>query len=297
MRGVGDYLFSVWGNRHWKLYGVRLRFFVIGGTGRDIPGQCSIQMLDYAHIHWLFLVVAHFDFERFGRAAFSRLHDVVRASAFSGQVEGVASVEADGLVARRVVDDIFAGEFDLAVIVTAVKTDSPLGQRHAEMIGLRVNELAHHPDFRIRFGAVVVIVADVVPAPAVVAVEVDLGAVVNVKLFGGHSGSVDELHLFCLAVAQCSGAFERVEVVFVKRLLGHGRIEARASYASCLHVHGPAIHSRLNFVHIAGHELDAGVFEGFAGFVVHSDPAYDVDQFAFFGAQPGCSRPANSCLQ
>ena len=34
--------------------------------------------------------------------------------------------------------------------------------------------------------------------------------------------------------------------------------------------------SRLNLVHIAGHQLDARVLEGLAGAVVHRDPAHDV---------------------
>ena len=74
------------------------------------------------------------------------------------------------------------------------------------MIRLRVNELAHHPDLGIGFGAVRVVVADIIPIPAVVAVGVDLDAVVNIDLFRANPWRANEFHLLGFAVAQSSGA-------------------------------------------------------------------------------------------
>src|ERR1039458_4269250 len=89
------------------------------------------------------------------------------------------------------------------------------------MIGLRVDELPHHPNLGIGFGAVGVVVADILPVPAVVAIGIDLGAVVDVDLLCGYAGGMDELHLLGFAITQSGAAFERVEVVFIKGLLGN----------------------------------------------------------------------------
>src|ERR1035437_3058735 len=128
------------------------------------------------------------------------------------------------------------------------------------------------------------IVADVVPVPSVVAVGVDLDAVVDVDLFRAHPRRVDEFLLFGFAVAQRSGAFERVEVVLVEGFFGDGRARHPGGPVYNLHLHNPPVaHARLNFIHVPGHELDARVLEGLAGLVVHGDPAHDVDQVALLG--------------
>ena len=106
-------------------------------------------MFDHAHFHRLFLVVSDSDLKAFRCRISVRLDRVVGPAPFAGEVEGIASVDLDSLIVRRVVDHVLAGNLDLPVVVAAIKADSPFGQRHAEMIGVGVHEFAHHPDFRI----------------------------------------------------------------------------------------------------------------------------------------------------
>jgi len=78
-------------------------------------------MFDHADLDRLFLVVANFNLKGFGSRALADLHDVIGAPPFTGQIEGVAGVDAHGFVAGRVIDDVFAGEVDLAIVVAAVE--------------------------------------------------------------------------------------------------------------------------------------------------------------------------------
>src|ERR1019366_3800070 len=110
-------------------------------------------------------------------------------------------------------------------------------------------------------------------------------AVVDIDLFRTNPRGANEFHLLGLAVAQGSGAFERIEVVLVEGFFGDRRSHdpGRPVYYFNHLSEGSAIHSRLNLVHVASHELDARVLEGLAGLVVHGDPAHDVVQVAFLG--------------
>src|SRR2546423_7222479 len=86
------------------------------------------------------------------------------------------------------------------------------------MVGLRVDELAHHPDFRIGFGAVGMIIAYVFPVPSAVTVEVNLCAIVNIQLLAGDARCMYELDLLGLAIAQCCGSLQAVEMIFIESL-------------------------------------------------------------------------------
>src|SRR6202011_3849313 len=139
------------------------------------------------------------------------------------------------------------------------------------------NELAHHPNLGIGFGAIRFVVANVIPAPAVVAVDVDLDAVVNIDLFRAHSRRANELYLLGFAVAQSSGAFESIEVVLVECLLGDGWNESPSNYNHLAsHPAASTDPFRLNLVHVPGHELYTRVLERLACLVVHGDPTHDV---------------------
>jgi len=80
-----------------------------------------------------------------------------------------------------VIDQIFAGEFQLFVIVLFVETHAPFRQRHTEMIRFRILEFAHDRDFRFHFRADVLVVADIFHSITAPLVPIDLQSVVNVN--------------------------------------------------------------------------------------------------------------------
>ena len=199
---VRDRFFFVGGNGHREFNRVAVGLFVLNRTGSDIPVRRSVEVFDNPNVYRFLLVVAQLDLERFGGRPVVAVDDVVATAALAREIKSVAGVDTHGLVVRGVVDRIFAGEFDLAIVVAAIKAHPAFRQRHAQMVRIRIAELAHHPNLRIRFRAVGVIVANVVPVPAVVAVAVDLHAVINVDLLGDHPRRCNEFHLLGFAVAQ-----------------------------------------------------------------------------------------------
>ena len=73
-------------------------------------------------------------------------------------------------------------------------------------------------------------------------------------------------------------------MVLVESLLGNGRNESPTNYNHLASHPDPSTDpSRLNLVHVPGHELYARVLECLAGLVVHGDPTHDVDQVALLG--------------
>src|SRR6266496_2915314 len=80
------------------------------------------------------------------------------------------------------VDDVFARELDLAVVIAAVEAHSALWQRHAKVVRLRVIEFAHDPDLRIGLCPKGRIIANALLVPSVVAVGIEFETVVDVNL-------------------------------------------------------------------------------------------------------------------
>ena len=224
VRCVRDRSFFVGGNGHRKFNRVAVGLFVLHRTGSDIPVRRSIEVFDNPNVYRFLFVVPQLDLKRFGGRPLVAVDDVVAAAALAGNIEGVAGIDAYGLVVRGVVDGIFAGKFNLPIVVAAIKAYPAFRQRHAQMVRIRIAELAHHPNLRIGFRAVGVIVANVVPVPAVVAVAINLHAVINVDLLGDYARRCNEFHLLGFAVAQRSSAFERVEVVLIEGFFGDGRV-------------------------------------------------------------------------
>src|SRR4051794_2397771 len=152
------------------------------------------------------------------------------------------------------------------------------------MIRLGVHELSHDPDLGIRFRSVGMIVADVFPVPSHIAVGIDFRAVVDVKLLCGDTGGMNEFDLFGLAVPETGRAFESVEVVFVKSLLGHSGPRSDRTGRYRYHLGKvPATDSGLDLIHIPSHQLDARILEGLASAVAHCDPTDDVNEIALLG--------------
>src|SRR5438477_7339192 len=101
------------------------------------------------------------------------------------------------------------------------------------MIRLRVDELAHHPDFGIGLRAVGMIVTDVLPVPSAVSVGIDLRPFINIKLLRRDARCMDELHLLSLTITQRRTVLEGVEMVFIESLFGdvwHGHVRNGTRY-------------------------------------------------------------------
>ena len=105
-------------------------------------------MLDHADFHRrVLLAVAQLDFKRFVNPFVAGVHAEIRLLALADEVEGIAGGHADGFVARRVVNRVLADELQLAVVVAAIKPQLAGRQRDAELVRLRVHELALDENF------------------------------------------------------------------------------------------------------------------------------------------------------
>ena len=228
-------------------------------------------MLHHAERHRLFLAVAQLDLERLVQPLVAAVGLEIRLLAFADEVEGVARRHAHRLVARRVVNAVFAGELQLPVVAAAIEPQLARGQCDAEMIRLCVHELAHDDDLLVALRAV----AAVVVQPAVKAVAHARRAVIDVDDRRFHALGADELHLLLLAVAQRRGPRNRVEMKFVEGFFGDGGsfhgIHRHRLHHVAASPHQPVL--RLNLVHVARHQLDLRVAERRPAVVVHRDPA------------------------
>jgi len=72
---------------------------------------------------------------------------VFRAPPLPGHVEGVAGIEADGLVLWGVIDVVLAGEFELTIVVAPIESHAFFWKRHDKMIRGAVLELLHGTNF------------------------------------------------------------------------------------------------------------------------------------------------------
>src|SRR5437016_7001241 len=147
-------------------------------------------------------MVAYADLEGFVHPVLIGLDAKISAFALADYVEGVAGVDADHFIFGRVVDAVLADELQAAVGIAAVKAKTSLGQRDAEMVGFRVLQLLHYPDLRIGSGAVSGVIAHLIGR--VVAVLLDLRAIVNVKALRLYAGGADKLDLLGFIVVQGS---------------------------------------------------------------------------------------------
>jgi len=154
MRGVGYRLFSVSGDGDGELNRLAIRFLERIGVREDTPVQPAVEMLDDANRHGFFLVVADFYLEGLVQCSFGTVNVVRGSTALAYEVEGISGVDADSLTSWRVIDDVLAGELNLTIIVSPIEAQASLGQRNAELVCLRIQELPHDPDLGVGFGAI-----------------------------------------------------------------------------------------------------------------------------------------------
>src|SRR5436305_12794507 len=149
MRRVGNYFFAIRLHRNGEFDRLTVLLLILVRIRRYTPILAAVQMLHHAHLNRLLLMIAHLDFERFRRGILFVVHRVVCATPLACEIKGISGVDAYGLIFGGVVDHVLAVELHLSIVVAAVKTHSPLGQRHPHVISLRVDEFAHNPYFRI----------------------------------------------------------------------------------------------------------------------------------------------------
>jgi hypothetical protein len=101
---VGHRFLAVGWNLHQELDRAAVELFEGIRILDDVPTRPAVKMLDDAHFDRVGFVIAHLHFEGFVAPAGTEIAAVFRAIALSGEVEGVAGVEADGFVLRGVVN-------------------------------------------------------------------------------------------------------------------------------------------------------------------------------------------------
>src|SRR5215475_3081456 len=131
MCGIRDDLLAIGSDSYRKLNRLTVFFLVVIRLRADLPVLSTIEMLDNPHLDCLFLVVANPDLECLSRVRLCVLDCVVRAPTLSRNVEGISRVDAHGFIRRSVIDQVLAGELDLAVVVVPVEANPSLRQWHS----------------------------------------------------------------------------------------------------------------------------------------------------------------------
>src|SRR5262249_8712728 len=141
MHGIDQCGLAIDWDLRFEFGGVAVLLLWLDGRRSDLPSCTAIEVLDDGDLHRLRLVVAHLDLECLvGKS--SLLIDVeVRPPPRAGQVKSIASVDADGLIARCVVDSVFANELQGAVVIAAIEAHAPFWKRDAQVVLRGILEL------------------------------------------------------------------------------------------------------------------------------------------------------------
>src|SRR5213594_1685642 len=97
-------------------------------------------MFHHTHVSPFLLVISDLYFKRLISEVFVQIQLVVRPPALACHVECIAGVDANVLIPRGVINHVLARKFDLAVIVSAIEADPPLGSGMPRWL---VSELAN----------------------------------------------------------------------------------------------------------------------------------------------------------
>src|SRR6185437_795773 len=101
-----------------------------------------------------------------------------------------------------------------------IKTYSPFGNRHAEVVTFGVLDFLHHPNFRVHLGTVLAVVANLLVPPVLILLR-KLGTVIHINTIRFDVGGANELDLLGFAVVQGDRALESVEMILVESLLAY----------------------------------------------------------------------------
>lgn len=283
MNRVRDGFFLLRLDLHRERNGLSVGFFEGIRVLGDVPVVPTVKVFYDLDFDGHLLVVAQLDFEGFIGPMVVVADIETHPFALAHKVEGAAGGDPDGFILGGVIDVVLADEFQLPVSVAPIEAQAAFGQRHAQMIGFRIYKFMPDPDLFIGLRAIVALLADHFGIPAAVLVWIDLGSVIDIDGLAGDAGGVDEFNLLGFTIAQGGFTIEGVKVVFIKGFFGDRRLRGHAAYACGKSVTSNKGTVRLDFIHIAGHELDFGVVEGFAAFIIHGHPADEINGIAFLG--------------
>src|SRR5437016_3183661 len=99
----------------------------------------------------------------------------------------------------------------MIVSIATVKAQTSFGQSDTKMVDFGVFKFLHHPHFAIGHGTVIGVLLRIV-----VAVLIDLCAIVNIEALGADAGGSDELDLFGFLIVKGGRPGESVEMEFVE---------------------------------------------------------------------------------
>src|SRR6266850_1192962 len=270
-------------NLHKELKCAAIELFEGIGILDEVPVRPAIEMLDEAYFNRVAFVIAHLDFKRFVKPPRIEVCPVIRADAFPGHVEGVAGIEADGLVFGGVVDVILARELELTIIVAPIETHASFWKGHAEMILGAVFELLHDPNFGIGENAITFLLANALHRPALI-ILIDSESIVDIDGLGLDSGGPDHFYLLGFAIVESCEVLEGVEMIFIESLFCYRWTKLASTHSkprgtqTSPHHHLPW---RRSLVHIACHQLEARIAKGFATLIVEGHPADELEHIGF----------------
>src|SRR6187402_2077196 len=141
---VNQFDFRTWRERHVEDEGARIFSGRRQASGQDLP----VAPRGFVHLHALgrVLVVTQLDLPRaFAGAGAQRTP--AELAAIGHDIEGFAELDANLLVARRVLDRILSDELLLAALVGLVDAHRTLRQRHAQLVLLLVLQIQIHAYF------------------------------------------------------------------------------------------------------------------------------------------------------
>jgi hypothetical protein len=202
---IGNGFFLARSNKDAELDGLAIGFDEVVGLLKNVPIYPAIEMFDDSEFDSVvFLMIAEFYFESLVQPVSVRIDLIMRSFSFAYEVESVARIDTNSFILRCMVDNVLAGEFQLAVIIPAIEPHNAAGQRDTEVIFLGVFELFHNPYLRIRLCPVFPVTADIVGGPATILPGINLGAVIDIQLLTAYTFGTQELDLLRLAVVERS---------------------------------------------------------------------------------------------
>ena len=122
------------------------------GDSSVISSLSAIEVLGDADRDRLLLVIA----QRISKDSSAQLLCVngeICAAALTPKIKRIAGKDANGLVVRRVIDLVLAGELQMAVRIVPIEAQRARRQRQSQAILCRVHEFPRHPDVRVRLRA------------------------------------------------------------------------------------------------------------------------------------------------
>ena len=122
MRRVGDNLLGIGRHLDAELHGLAVGFEIGAGFLGNLPVCAAIEVFDHANLDGFLFVVAQFDLKGLVQHAPGHVAAIIRAPALTLDVEGVARVNTNRLIARRMLDIILTSEFQLAVGVLPIES-------------------------------------------------------------------------------------------------------------------------------------------------------------------------------